>query len=108
LPRKEGRQQIQRFIAKRYCCTLPKKATRFFTDKISKLLKALIATPQFSLIKLFYRESPIKNKQSKGKFHLNTCPLPSLTDILVHYLLLLRKSFQPFKTVKITKTGSKE
>jgi uncharacterized protein (DUF885 family) len=27
-------------------------------------------------------------------------PLPSLTDILVHYLLLLRKSFQPFKTVK--------
>jgi hypothetical protein len=32
------RQQVQRFIAKRYCCTVPKK-TRLH-HKISKLLKA--------------------------------------------------------------------
>jgi hypothetical protein len=48
-PRKR-RQQVQRFIAKRYCCTVPKKQ-HDFTIKYQKLL-LLIATNSIPLIKL--------------------------------------------------------
>jgi hypothetical protein len=42
----------------------------------------------------------IKTSNRREKFHLNTCPLLSLTDILVHYLLLAQEKLSTFKTVK--------
>jgi hypothetical protein len=86
------RQQVQRFIAKRYCCTVPKK-TRLH-HKISKLLKAFDnkSIPLIKLLSISWVS--IKTSKPKGN-HLNTCPLVWYPGSLPS--LGSGKSFQPLK-----------
>jgi hypothetical protein len=66
----------------------------------------LIATNSIPLIKI---SISFQLKQATGENSiLNTCPLLSLTDILVHYLLLAQEKLSTFKTVKDYENGSNE